>query len=75
MGNCYYCSLIVLQMVLKPCHTLGIKMVGRLVKKQDVRFFKKESAKCNPASFPAGEQLYRCISRRTSQCIHCHLKP
>src|SRR3990170_4717593 len=38
MGYCNDSSRIGLQMMLKPCHTLGIEVVGRLVKKQDVRF-------------------------------------
>src|SRR3972149_7261052 len=40
MGDCNDSSRVGLQMMLKPCHTLGIEMVRRLVKKQGVRFLK-----------------------------------
>src|SRR3990172_12044002 len=45
MGDCDDSSRVGLQMMLKPCHTLGIEMIRRLVKKEDVRFSKEQPAK------------------------------
>ena len=41
----YKCVLIVLQISLKPLNMLLIKIVSRLIKKKDVRFFKKQLSK------------------------------
>ena len=40
----YKCVLIILQISLKPLNMLLIKIVSRLIKKKDVRFFKKQLA-------------------------------
>src|SRR3972149_934688 len=48
MGYCNDSTRIVLRMMLKPRHTLGIEVVSRLVKQQDVRFLKEEPAKGPP---------------------------
>ena len=44
-------ALVLLQMRFKPLYALGIKMVGRLVKKQHVRLLQKKPAKSDTASF------------------------
>src|SRR3989337_2037022 len=52
MGDCNDSSRIGLKMMLKPRHTLGVQMIRRLVKKQDVRFSKEQPAKGHPAVLP-----------------------
>src|SRR4030067_3663891 len=59
MGDCNDSSRIGLQMMLKPCHTLGIEMIRRLIKKQDIRFLKEQPAKGHAALFPACEDIHR----------------
>ena len=70
MGNCYYCTFILLQVLFQPVNTFSIKVVGRLVKKEDIRFLEKEAAQCHTAAFTSGEILHQLVFWRTAQCVH-----
>ena len=74
MGYCYNCTFILLQMVLKPGHSLCVQVVGRLVQEQDVRFLKKKAAQGNTAFLTAGEDCNLGILWRTPEGIHSQLQ-
>ena len=38
MRNGNHSACILLKMMFKPCHGLGIQMIGRFIQEQDIRF-------------------------------------
>ena len=45
--------LVVIQVALQPLNVFGIQIVGRLVKKQNVRLFQQKLAQKNLGALPA----------------------
>ena len=41
MSNGYYRTCILVQMLLQPLYALGIQVVGRLIKQQDIRLLQE----------------------------------
>lgn len=74
MGDCNYCSWIVVEMFFKPCHCFRVKMVCWFVKEKNVRFLEKKSAKSHTAAFSSRKCVDCLITRRTAQGIHCKFK-
>ncbi len=67
-------ALIVAQMAFEPGHRLGVEVVGRLVKQQDVGFGQQEPAERHAAALAARKDLDRRVGRRTTQRIHRQLE-
>ena len=55
MGHRNHGTLILLEMSLKPLDTLCIKVVGRLVKKKDIRLSEEKTAKSDATAFSTAE--------------------
>ena len=70
MGNGYDSALVLMKMGLKPLDTFCVKMVRRLVQKQDIRLAEQESAQCHTSPFSSAQIGYPGIGRRTLQRIH-----
>ena len=67
-------AFITLQMLLQPANSFGVKMIGRLIKQQDVRFLQQQPAECDATLFTAGEDAHLGISRRAAQGVHSVVK-
>ena len=74
MGNGDDGTLVLVQELLQPQNRLGIKMVGRLVKQQQIRSFQQQLAQCHTTAFTTGAYRYRSIRIRALQSIHSLLK-
>ena len=53
MGDRDHGAFVPLQMLFDPGHGFRVQMVGRFIKKQDIRFLKQEPAQGNPAPLAA----------------------
>src|SRR6185369_12415854 len=74
MGNGNNGALVALQMLFEPGNGFRIKMVGRLIKKKDIRFLQKKPAESDPSLFATGKNFYRRIPVRTPEGIHGHFQ-
>ena len=61
------------EMLLQPLHTLGVEMVGRLVKKENIRFLQKQTRQRDATALATGKMIHHLIARRTTQRVHRHL--
>ena len=74
VGNGDDGTLVLVQELLQPQNRLGIKMVGRLVKQQQIRSFQQQLAQCHTTAFATGAHRHRSIRIRALQSIHSLLK-
>jgi hypothetical protein len=65
---------VLLQVLLEPEHALGVEMVGRLVKQQQVRLLQQELAQRDPAALATGQDADVRVGRRAAQRVHGLLK-
>ena len=63
-----------MQVLLQPVNRLSVKVVGRLVKEQDVRLLQQQTAESHTAALTSREVLYLRIVRRTTQGVHSAVK-
>ena len=70
MGDTDDRSLVLLQMLLEPIDTFGIKVVGRFVKEQDVGLLQQQAAESHAAAFATREVLGFLLGRWQTQGIH-----
>ena len=74
VGNGDDGTLVLVQELLQPQNRLGVKMVGRLVKQQQIRSFQQQLAQSHTTAFTAGAHRHRSIRIRALQSIHSLLK-
>ena len=70
MGDTDDRSLVLLQMLLEPIDTFGIKVVGRFVKEQDVGLLQQQAAECHTAPLTTGKVCTGRLGSRTTQGGH-----
>ena len=58
MGNEQHRALIATDILLEPLNTVGIKMVGRLIKNQSVTWHHKRMSKGDPLALTTGERAH-----------------
>jgi hypothetical protein len=58
VGNSDDRTLVLLEMSLEPLDTLGIEVVGRLVKKEYIRLTEKKTAKSHTTALTSRESAY-----------------
>ncbi len=75
VGNGNDRALVFLQMHFEPGDRLGVEVVCGLIEQQSVRFLQQQTAECNAALLTARQALDDRLRRRTSKCVHRHLKP
>ena len=63
-------TLILLQVLLQPVDTFGIKVVGRLIKQQHVGLLQQQSAESYTTTLTTREVSHGKVALRTAQCSH-----
>ncbi len=66
----YDCARILLKMLLKPVDRFCIKVVGRLVEKQDIGLLEQQTAESHTAFLTTGKHSDFFVIRRTTESIH-----
>lgn len=70
MGDSYDRAGILLEVLFEPVDTLGIEVVGRLVKKQHIGLLEQQTAQSHTATLAARQCRHLLVVRRTLECIH-----
>ena len=66
-------TFIILEVILKPSHSLGVQMVGRFVHQQHVRFGQEQLANRDTARFTAREIIHGPIFGWAAKGLHGHV--
>ena len=61
---------ILLQMLFEPVDAFCVKVVGRLVKQQNVGLLQQQTAQSHTTTLAAAQGLHRLVVGRTTQSIH-----
>ena len=61
---------ILCQVLFQPFHRLGVEVVGRLVKQQDVGLLQKQTAQSHATALASGQVFDQLVVRRTTQRVH-----
>ncbi len=71
MGDGHDGTRITMQELLEPQDRLGVEVVGRLVKKQQVGSLKQQSAECHTTTLAAAEHADWRVGVGALECVHC----
>ena len=63
-------TLVLLQMLFQPIDGFSVKVVGRFVQQQHIRFLQQQAAKCHTATLTSRKMVYSCVFGRTTEGIH-----
>ncbi len=74
MGNGNNRTRIPFKMLFKPGNRFCIQMIGRLIKKEDIRILQQQPAQSHPAFLASRQYINDSFSGRTAQSVHGHLQ-
>ena len=70
MGHGNDRALVTREVLLEPVDRVGVKVVGRLVEKQDGRLLQQQPRERDAAALAAGKRVDNRLARRTAQRVH-----